>query len=498
VIPCATAQTRGPVGVLVVLQLLVSLPLAWLLNLYVDEVYSLHTAAQGPLGALAGGIHFERQAPLYFGLLSLWQMIDASVFFARLLSILCISASLVVLAQVARRLFPGVHPAWFVAPFALHPAAIWASVEIRVYALAMLLAALLLWSGLAAFFGPERRRGAVSAFVATAVVSLYTFYYLGFLLVGLGAALLASGRRQELGRYAAALAAVGLLCAPIGLWVSAQAGVGGEPGRLSAAGALRFWGTILADQAVPGHRLTAALGSRSARWVARGLLLALGAAVLVRWRLVSRLRESSLQIPWIALAVAAALFAAVGWLVGRGLVEPERYWTYLALPATLAVVGLVAAAGSERLLAATVVLLAAANAAELIVDYRPLAKPSDARHVAALLMREERPGEPILVFPNEWALPLRYEYHGVNPIVPVPREVSLERYDLAAIRIHSAEELETMMAALPKDEGTLWLVKDDEVYQGREHLDRYVASHFAVEASWPFYRKLVVQRLHRR
>ena len=49
--------------------------------------------------------------------------------------------------------------------------------------------------------------------------------------------------------------------------------------------------------------------------------------------------------------------------------------------------------------------------------------------MAAFLAAREQPAEPILVFPNELALPLRLYYTGINAIVSVPREVSLEAYD---------------------------------------------------------------------
>ena len=495
----ASRTASWPVWAILGLQLLVTVPLAWVLNLWVDEVYSLHTTAQAPMAALSGGIHFERQAPLYFGILSLWRELDASVFFARVLSILCVGASGLVLARIARRLFPDLHPAWFVAAFALSPAAIWAAVEIRVYALSILLGALLLWAGLAAFFAAERRRGAWVAFVAVAVASLYTYYYLGFLLVGLGAALLATGRARELGRYALAMACVAALCAPIALWLPGQAGGGGEPERLGLMAALRFGGSILADALLPGNRLAAVIGSRAGRWLARGVALTLAALLLTRPGVLARLaRERDALAIWVVALAVPLQFAAVAWLVGYFLVEDARYWTYLSLPATIAVVSVAAATRRVGWLAAVVALLVGANAAELVHTYRPLAKPTDAARVAAFLMQQERADEPILVFPNEWVLTLRHYYRGANPIVAIPHEPSLETYDPRDLAVQSEQQLDALLQRLPPDRGTLWLVKDDEIYRGRDRLERFVDQHFRVEQSWTFYRKLRVQRLQRR
>ena len=492
----APGPAGWPVWSLLGLQLLVALPLAQRLNLWVDEVYSLHTTEQGPLEALSRGIHFERQAPLYFGLLSLWREIDSSVFFARIPSVLFVSLSGLVLVRIARVLFPDLHPAWFVAAFFLHPAAIWAAVEIRVYALSILLGALLLWIGLEAFFVAAPRRGALSAFVAVAVVSLYTYYYLGFVLVGLGVALAATGRFQALGRYAMAIVCIAALCAPIAWWLPAQTATSEGPHRLGFLKALRFGGNILVEAALPGNRLAALIGSRIGRWLARGLLGLLAVALVTRPGVLARLaREPDACAVWIVVAAVSLQFALVAWLIGYALVEDVRYWTYLSLPATIAVVSVPAATRRASLLGVVVALIVGAHVAELAWIYRPLAKPTDAERVAAFLMREEHAGEPILVFPNEWVLPIRYYYAGVNAMVPIPQEPSLEHYDPRDLAIRSEDQLEGRMRELPHDRGTLWLVKDAEIFRGRELLERYVDRHFVVDQSWPFYRKLVVQRL---
>ena len=504
--PSIPGSSAGPrsraaaIWALLGLQLLLVLPLAHALNLWVDEIYSLHTAAQGPLDALSRGIHFERQAPLYFGLLALWREVDPSPFFARLLSILCIGLSLFVVARIGRRLFPDVHPAWFAAPLALHPTAIWAALEIRVYALAILLGGLVLGAGLRAFFARERARGAWLAFVAASAVSLYTQYYLGFVVAALGVALLATRRTRELWRYALALVAIALLCAPIALWLPEQtAGYGASPERLGLLGAIRFFATILADELVPAHRLTHGIDSETLRWLARGLLFAVFAAALLRLRVLSRLAQAPAALAVSIVVVVVALqFSAVGLLIGSHLVEAPKYWSYLCLPATIALVSAIAALQRPQLLRVVVALLLAADAAELLSTYRALAKPTDMERVAELLMREEHPGEPILVFPSEWALTLRHYYRGVNPIVPVPHEPSLDRWNPQDLGVQSDAQVRAMLAALPGDSGVVWLVKDDEIARGREILERAIERDFSVEETRTFYRENRVERLQRR
>jgi len=496
----AAPSSAWPVGCLLGLQLLITVPLAARLNLWVDEIYSLHTTALGPFDALARGVRFERQAPLYFGLLSLWRQIDGSTFFARLFSVLCIALSLLVVVRIARRLFPELSPVWFAAAFALHPTAIWAALEIRVYALAILLGGALTWAGLAAFFSREPRRVSLAAFVALSVTSIYTQYYLGFIVIALGVALIATRRTGALGRFALAAAAIGALCAPIAFWLPDQtSGYGALADRFGPLGAVRFWTTVMADELVPAHRLTHLIEPASLRWLTRGALFALCGAIVLRLGVIERLskRASALAVA-IVVAVVALQFTAVGCVVGRHLVEAPKYWSFLCLPATLALVSAAAVTGRLDLVRVVVGLLVAANAAELFYDYRALAKPTDMARVASFLMREEREGEPILVFPCEWALTLRHYYHGVNAIVPVPHEPSLDRWDPGDLGIDSEPQLRALLAQLHPDHGTIWLVRDDEINRGRDILDRVIDAEFVDEETQTFYRENRVLRLRGR
>ena len=76
--------------------------------------------------------------------LSIWRTLNSSIFFARLFSIICSVASIKLFAGLAHRLFDKQMAILVTAFFAMHPFLIWASLEIRVYALVILLSVLLL------------------------------------------------------------------------------------------------------------------------------------------------------------------------------------------------------------------------------------------------------------------------------------------------------------------------------------------------------------------
>ncbi len=211
--------------VLPLMHLLISLPLAYYLNIWADEGSTLYTTQNGFFQALQNTLGDEKQAPLYFLILSLWRLINDSIFFARLFSIICSVFSIVLFFKLVRK-FWNENAAFFAGFFfAIHPYLIWSSLEIRVYSLIILLSLILTKLFFDGYF--ERRaielsqkkkiRNRQILFILTAIFSLYTNYYLGFILVGFFAVLLVLRRWQAAKKYFWQMLIVGVAILPI-LW----------------------------------------------------------------------------------------------------------------------------------------------------------------------------------------------------------------------------------------------------------------------------------------
>ena len=203
----------------------IALPLAFLLNIWTDEASSLYTTGNGFFQAFRNVFEDEKQAPLYFLFLSLWRFPDDSIIFARLPSVVFSLLAIKFFYDLARK-FSDEKVARFVCVFfAVHPYLIWASTEIRVYSLVILLSVLLLnffTDGYANAEFPNEaaqpRKKARIWFVITAVIALYTNYYLGFLLVGGFVALLVARRFRAARDYFLQMIIVGVAFAPL-LWI---------------------------------------------------------------------------------------------------------------------------------------------------------------------------------------------------------------------------------------------------------------------------------------
>src|SRR5262245_29992571 len=88
---------------LIFLHLVITLQLAYYLHVWVDEASTLHTTANCFSFSLEAALRDENQSPLYFVLLSLGRMIDGSIFWTRIFSVLCSLTAIWVADDIAKR-----------------------------------------------------------------------------------------------------------------------------------------------------------------------------------------------------------------------------------------------------------------------------------------------------------------------------------------------------------------------------------------------------------
>lgn len=402
------------------------MPLAAVLNIWVDEAYSLETSST--LGrALASE---TGHPPGYFVLLFVWRQLASSVFFARLLSVACTGLTLFLLARASRRFLPQLHEGWLAAVAAWHPLTLWAASEARPYALVMLLSASLLLLLHRAFVSEQATRNARLAYAAVACLALYTQYYLGFLLAANLAALVALRRWRAARDYLLWMLPVALAGAPLALMigghlaVQAQATLPVPLPRAVKSVLILLEGFVASLDFLPNEglflrNLTVFDLGGVVRWAYRLaiLLLMLAAHRPGRWGR-GRLEPGLVALGSILLA-QGGLFVAVTAALGGPLAE-ARHSVSLLVPALLVFFAVFAPGRPRAPLAVATGLLLLSNAAAAYADFAPLAKRGDHARVAASIAGAEESGQPIFVFPSESVAPFAYHYRGRNRIIPLP------------------------------------------------------------------------------
>jgi hypothetical protein len=466
--------------------------LLWLsahLNMWIDEGYTLHTTSSGLAYALHQSLFWELQPPVYFLALTLARSISMSIFLARFFSIICCAAMLCVAAGISRRLFPEQHPAWLVVALAINPFVVDVAIEIRVYALVMLLSALLFYLFLTGYVDGGSRWQRV-AFVAVAVIALYTQYYLGFLLPAFAVALMALRRWSALRAYGLGMLVVAACAAPILFIIKYQIAMTSANFSVKSTA---LAGIVQLSKILGAGLLSVDTFPSAFRWSIALVCLLATVVIIAARRTREEQRPDALIVPFIVVAVAGTLLAVAVTLVEQPLTL--RYSAGLLLPALLCVYAAFAFTRPQLrlvLLSAWTALLVATSGLTLAMEYQHMAKIGDWMHVAAYVQAHERPGQPIVIFEPQAALTLGAYYRGPNRIVPLPRPMNFERYDLRLAALQSTADVAHVFEGIASANGYVWLVttdfcRRDPINFKCELLDAYVTRHYDVRSEQAFY-----------
>lgn len=483
---------------LLFLHLVITLPLAFFLNVWADEASTLATTQNGFLQTFQT-VHNEKQAPLYFLLMGLWRELNGSIFFARLFSTICSLLAIKVFFDLARKIFSEKAAIFALAAFALHPFLIWTSLEIRVYSLVVLLSILLLkffYEGYWEENPAKAQRKAQILFVLISIFSLYANYYLGFLLVGCFAALLILRRRKEARSYFLQMLVVGVAILPL-LWIIKSqfavraATFQAEKSFLEGVRILwhHFLTLVLPTEIYPKD--TASYFSIFRLWFVRlGILtiiflliknkgknanekiVVFGAisAVIASFFLVAYLLLGS---EFVAIRHAAVLFAPVILLAAAILIEikPQKKNLEFIYAGFLAV------------------LLAVFYSYSIFALYPNFAKRGDWRRVAAFIEQNEKPNQPIVVFQTYDALPLRFHYRGVNKILPDERILEWGLEDEFGSPNSFTRQIEFVISEIPPEAREIWLITDESCQKTEAcgRLENFVQTNYTIEQTRDFY-----------
>jgi hypothetical protein len=475
---------RRMTAVAVAINLAITLPLAYLLNVWQDDAYTLNTTGRDLSYALHQAIFFEQNAPLYFLLMTVWRHINDSYFFARLFSVLCAAATIYLIPKIARRYVPNVSPAWITFSIALNPFLIWAALEIRLYAFVILISALLLVTFYDAFIAQARSPRAAIAYGTICVVALYTQYYLAFLILAQGFVLLVEHRRALVTYFCVGLA-VAVAFLPMAFVLPAQlANFRGsfavpttplQPAKVLAEILLRY---VLPLETFAHYRI---------------LYGAAIAAALLCAVLLFRVRQrANMTLPIMTLACfvifSLAIYASKEHVL-------NRHAAMLFVPVVLsvyAVFGLLREPARTRGVAIWTALVILCSVATLFNVYRPMAKPGDWARVTSYIAGQEHPNQPIVIFQAENEVPFAYYYRGPNKIIAVPAAVDFGAYNVDRFVLRDEAQVSTALSQAPGQHDSVWLITAGEcsslnINFGCDTLEHFVAHNYIVDSERDFF-----------
>ncbi|MBK6750667.1 MAG: glycosyltransferase family 39 protein [Acidobacteria bacterium] len=486
---------------LVILHALIVLPLAYLLNVWVDEASTLYTTSNGIVATFSNLFTNEKQAPLYFLLLSIWSSIDSWIFFARLFSVICSLLSIIVFFRLANKIWERHDALTASALFAFHPYLFWASLEIRLYSLVILLTCLLLNFFVDGFLSDEndetssrKQTTAQVLYAVTASLSLYTNYYLGFPIVGGFAALLLLRRWRDAKKYFLWMSAVGVSILPLLYIVNLQFAdrIANFQDEKSLTEGLRMvWNHFLtfalpSEIYAPEDQTTWSLVRL---WIVR---LTIVGSLIVLIKNKGRDIDKSVVF-FAAIVVVSAIFLVfVYFQLGANHIEIRHAAIYFVAIFAL-VIGLMfkVVPMSYRIFAIMVLVMFYGYA--LLTLYPNSVKQGDWANVAAFVSANESPGQPIMVFPVFETVGMRAYYNGANQVLPNDRIFSFTADGPTGTSSRHAREIPFLISQIPADAKEFWLLTGDSCLdiEACSPLEKFVDANYTVLQEQDFYREKV-------
>ena len=487
---------------LIFAHLAITLPLAYRLNIWMDEASTLHTTQNGLFQTLQN-FQDEKQAPLYFLLLSVWRGFDDSIFFARLFSIICTCLAIVFFYGLTRKFFDKSSAKFAVVLFAFHPYLIWASLEIRGYALVILLTV-----GLLKFFAEgclnneenavSQNRKAQIYFVLTAIFALYTNYYTGFLLVGFFAALLVLRRFKAARNYFVQMLLVGLAVAPLFGLINSQIAVntnGFTAERSIFAGVKVLWSNAL-NLVLPTELSSS--GEQSGvsfirLWLARFGIVGI-IFLLIKNKFRTAADERVLIFGTISFVIFIFLLIAY-FAVGLDYIAP-RHMAVWFVPLNLFVFAFLSQILPGKLWFIFAIIFTFLYPYSVYRSYPKLAKRGDWIRVAKFIEANEKPNQPIIIFQNYDALALPYYYHGVNKILPDRNFFAWYPQDDFTSENSLKKQIDFVISQVPANAEEIWLATE-ELCQDKgaaaacQPLENFVETNYTVLETRDFYKERV-------
>lgn len=494
------------------IHLIITLPLAYYLNIWADEASTLYTTENGFWQAVQNTLQNEKQAPLYFWVISLWREINNSIFFARTFSIIWSVIAIAVFYNLVKKIWNEKIANFATFFFAIHPFLIWTSLEIRVYSAVILLTLLLVkffFEGYSDNGGNQLHKqkfitGRQSLFLLTSIISLYIHYYLGFILVGFFAALLVQKHWQTAKKYFLQMFIVGAAILPLLVIIKTQFEVHTDEyvrddSLIEGIRILwhHFLTFVLPTEIYPPENQT--LMSFIRVWIVRISGLAGLVFLVIKQKIFE---EKILIFGTITLIIFAFLFF-IYFLLG-GIYLDVRHASVVFIPLYFLLIAVLSeifppsrkgAKENKKFywLAAIGILLSIFYIYGIFAVHPNFTKRGDWKRVAEYIQQREKPNQPIIIFRNYEALSLPYYYKSKNKILPDENFFKWNFETGVGTNGVFVKQNEYVISVIPKDAEEIWLVNIDicKTSNACLPLEKFVKENYTVIETKDFYKQQV-------
>lgn len=426
------------------------------LNIWEDEVYTLNTTSRSLHYAVHQSLEFEAQPPLYFIVLTLWRQISGSILFARLFSVIMILLSSYLLFQFVKKHTSNRNTQFLIIGFLTNPFTIWASLEIRLYALVIFLSIVLILLFFKTYLNEDSRLLFRIIFILISLAGLFTQYYIGFLLFANAFVLLSLKKWISLRKYIVDMILPVLSLIFIFYQIQKQAHIHSELyvdiSENYFVKAAKFFLHRIFEYLFPVGFSLNTLGF----WIYR---------VIILFLVVFTIKKSRAQVIFknltffsvISVIVFIFFFIILYWM--GNVYTSKKYTSILYIPLILTLWYFIIELVKSRFQLSWILLLIIFNLSSALQENKKLYKVQDFKSLASYIVENDTTTQAILTYRNILSEILKEYYQGSNVIVPVPGEFDFEG----------------------NFEPTQWEIREDELVTLEESIKNYDSFYLVTE-----------------
>ena len=462
--------------------------LAFTLNIWEDELYSLNTSSKSLSYAFNQSLVFEAQPPAYFISLTLWRSVSNSIIWARLFSVLIIFLSQIVLFLVIREVADKKIAKIFSVLFLLNPIVIFSILEIRLYSLIILLTLLILYKFFNSYYRNKVTYVGRSVFVIISIFGVFTQFFIGFILFANAIVLLFEKKYRELKIYILDMALPLFLLLLFIPYIRSSIGLHDSllppenytliefSTLIAKLFMLKTYNYLLPfDFELPGIIY----------WVFRiGIIILFLLSLDVSYyrSIVKRM------LPFIILSLVIYLFFTVVYFLFGTSYSQNKYSLVLFVPLFVSLAIIFKYIKSSYLYV-WIVLFAALYLVNSIRQFPGLYKHKDYKSVCMYIYNHDENGKPVFAFRNVSAEILNLYYKGNTTVYPIPDKFSYtDEFSSRQWTIES-NDLEKLSKIISQD-SSFYVIIDDSPLSGfkesKSKLKMYLQKSFELEKEISF------------
>ena len=406
---------------IILLHLLITIPLAYLLNTWYDEASTLITSSKTISFAMHRSIKFELQPPFYYILLNIWRQLNSSYFFARLLSIIFSSGSIFICYKFIKKYLKIERPGYATFLIAINPFLVYYATEIRPYAMIIFLSVALIYLMYEIYFSDNKSIIARILYILLSLISLHTLYYMGFILAAIGFSIYIYGGWKKFKTYLIdmifpllSLSAV----IPFLHAISKLIAVNSEVNKLSILSVIEFFNARIAAYLFAINYLPI-ISSRHVIW----LFLFLTALIFlfsIKGRIKELIQVVKLkEYASLLITIIILMFFIIVVIIGGRDMLALRHTAVLFIPLIFTFISFIYLSTKKKFLIFWFSLICVLYVAGLVNAFAPMSKEGDSIRIAKYLETYGKENELIFVPYNIIGWPLEVHYKGQSLIIPL-------------------------------------------------------------------------------